>query len=245
MRKLLLGTAISLAMVAGASAADLPAYTPVPAYVPPAWSWTGCYIGANVGAGWAKNDVVDVTTFPAFDTGVDAGTGAVGGSQIGCDYQAGNWVFGAQAMFDWSGIQVSHPYIGGNSNSPAETLGTSTPWFGTLTGRVGYAATPQALLYVKGGMAWVHNRYTDVDPTAPFWGALDATQLGWTVGGGAEYSFHPNWSLFVEYAYYDFGNFNATLNYAGNAAPTYTYNEKQTMQTILFGLNFRFGGPRY
>jgi outer membrane immunogenic protein len=241
MKKLMIGAAISLAMVGGASAADLPAYRPVPAYLPPAWSWTGCYVGANVGIGWGRNDVVDVTTVPAFDTGVDAGTGVVGGGQIGCDYQAGNWVFGAQTMFDWSGIRGSHPYIGGAS-SPAETLGTNTPWFGTLTGRIGYTATPQALLYLKGGAAWVHNRYTDMDPTVPFWNALEATRLGWTVGGGAEYSFQPNWSLFVEYAYYDFGNFNATLN--GSGTP-YTYNEKQTMQTVLFGLNFRFGGPRY
>ena len=238
MRKLLLGTATSVAMVAGASAADLPAYRPVPAYLPPAWSWTGCYVGANVGAGWARNDVVDQNFVPAVDTGVDAGTGIVGGTQIGCDYQAGNWVFGAQTMFDWSGIQGSHPYNG----SPTETLGTNTPWFGTLTGRIGYTATPQTLLYLKGGAAWVHNRFTDVDPTVPFWGVLDATQLGWTVGGGAEYSFQPNWSLFVEYAYYDFGSFNATLSYAGGGVPTYTYNERQTMQTVLFGLNFRFGG---
>jgi outer membrane immunogenic protein len=240
---------MSLAMVAGASAADLPAYRPVPTYQPPAWSWTGCYVGGNVGGGWGRNDVVDVSNATPFDTGVDAGTGFVGGGQIGCDLQAGAWVFGIQTMFDGTGIQGSHPYVGGFSNSAFETLGTSTPWFGTLTGRIGYTVTPQALLYVKGGMAWVHNHYTDVDPSSlgigPFWGSLDATQLGWTVGGGAEYSFHPNWSLFVEYAYYDFGNFNATLNYAGNAAPTYTYNEKQTMQTILFGLNFRFGGPRY
>jgi outer membrane immunogenic protein len=242
----LLGTALSLIMVAGASAADLPPYAPpVPVYQAPAWGWTGCYIGGNIGGGWAKNEVTDVdpSNPTSFDTGADAGSGVVGGVQLGCDLQAGAWVFGVQTMFDGTGIQGSHPYVGGFSNSAFETLGTSTPWFGTLTGRIGYAVVPQALLYAKGGMAWVHNRYTDVDTSATgFAGSLDATQLGWTVGGGVEYSFLPNWSLFAEYAYYDFGNFNATLNYGGG--PPYTYNEKQTMQTIMLGVNLRFG-PRY
>src|ERR1700674_4376282 len=58
MKKLLLGTAISLAMVGVAAAADLPpAPPPEPApYVkaPPVWSWTGFYIGDDIGVGWAK-----------------------------------------------------------------------------------------------------------------------------------------------------------------------------------------------
>src|ERR1700726_675688 len=44
MKKLLLGTTISMAMVASASAADM--YLKAP---PPAWSWTGFYIGGYVG----------------------------------------------------------------------------------------------------------------------------------------------------------------------------------------------------
>src|SRR5579864_9230462 len=52
-RLLLLGTAMSLAMVAGASAADLaPMYMKAPP-PPPVSSWTGCYVGGNVGGGWS------------------------------------------------------------------------------------------------------------------------------------------------------------------------------------------------
>jgi outer membrane immunogenic protein len=233
---------MSLAMVAGASAADVPA--PYPAPIPvavrvpiPVRSWTGCYVGFNVGFGWGSNDVVDPNFVPAFDTGTDAESGGVGGGQAGCDYQAGNWVFGVQGMFDGSGIAGSHLYSG----TTTETLGTNTPWFATLTGRIGYTVLPQALLYVKGGAAFVQDHFSDVDPTVPMWGTADTTRVGWTVGGGLEYSLLPNWSLFVEYDYYDLGSFSSTLNY-GNGF-TYAYNEKQSLQTILFGVNFRFGGP--
>ena len=50
----LLAAAIGLA-ASQASAADLP--SKAPAYVPPApppLTWTGCYIGANVGGAWGR-----------------------------------------------------------------------------------------------------------------------------------------------------------------------------------------------
>ena len=68
--------------------------------------------------------------------------------------------------------------------------------------------TPQALLYAKGGAAWVSNRYEDIQTGASValvrWmqqvdATTTATRLGWTVGIGVEYMFAPNWSVFVEY----------------------------------------------
>ena len=109
----------------------------------------------------------------------------------------------------------------------------NTDWFATLTGRVGYAIVPQALLYVKGGAAWARATYSDVDPSgttyAPFSGQASATPSGWTIGGGTEYAFRPNWSVFVEYDYIDLGSRNVALTYncgAGSALPTRTRSEK-------------------
>ena len=59
MKKLLLGTAISTVMVAGAAAADLDVKAP-----PPAWGWTGCYLGANVGGGFAYLSDTDTLAGP-------------------------------------------------------------------------------------------------------------------------------------------------------------------------------------
>jgi outer membrane immunogenic protein len=93
---MLLAAAIGLAATQ-ASAADLP--RKAPAYVPPApppMTWTGCYIGANVGGifGHAKADF----GFGELSTN---NSGFAGGGQIGCDYQfTGGWVIGIRNMFD-------------------------------------------------------------------------------------------------------------------------------------------------
>jgi outer membrane immunogenic protein len=245
MKKLLVaGIAAAAFCGASALAADLP--TKAPAYkaapvAAPIFNWSGCYIGGNVGAGWQRNSVTDVTLVPNFDTGSDTGTGVVGGGQVGCDYQfANSWVIGIQGMYDWAGINGSHRYIGGAS-SANETLETKMPWFGTLTGRIGYAVMPQAMLYFKGGAAWVRNSYSDVDPVSVYTGDAAATRSGWTIGGGVEYAFQHNWSLFAEYAYVALGNQNAALTYSGPGfCCTYTYNEKNSLQTIIVGANYRF-----
>src|SRR5262249_60071547 len=55
MNKVLLA-GIALALGTGvASAADMPVKAP-PAPLPPPFSWTGCYIGGNVGGAWGHHD---------------------------------------------------------------------------------------------------------------------------------------------------------------------------------------------
>ena len=102
----------------GAMAADMavkarPVVPPVVVY-----NWSGCYIGGNIGGGWARNRFSSTTTFlgtpVAFtDLGSDNGSSVIGGAQIGCDYQfAGNWVVGIQGMFDFGNIDSSHQIPG-------------------------------------------------------------------------------------------------------------------------------------
>jgi len=69
----------------------------------------------------------------------------------------------------------------------------------------------------------------------------NATRLGWTVGIGLEYMFAPNWSLFVEYDYLDFGTASVFFGFpAGSIPPSNTYQITQHIQAILAGINFRF-----
>jgi outer membrane immunogenic protein len=237
---------------APASAADIALKAPpaAPIIRPPVYSWTGCYLGGNVGGAWQHNHTVDELV--NFDTGGDQGSNVIGGGQVGCDYQfAGNWVIGIQGMFDWTDLNSSHPYVGGNS-SVDETLGVKTKWVGTLTGRIGYAVWPQALLYFKGGGAWARIDYSDVDTAVPYVGQANATRSGWTVGGGFEYAFLPNWSLFVEYNYIDLGSANEHLTYGCGAICTfsspspytfpnpYPFNMSHNISEVLGGINYRF-----
>ncbi len=66
MKKLLLGSVALIVMSAPVLAADMPVKVKP---LPPAWSWTGCYVGLNVGYGWArfrKSNVTAVGIPPSF-----------------------------------------------------------------------------------------------------------------------------------------------------------------------------------
>jgi hypothetical protein len=71
------------------------------------FSWTGCYIGGNIGWGWGRDTVsipdLGATTGVLNLSGVSLGpvtgntTGVLGGGQVGCNYQfAPNWVIGIE-----------------------------------------------------------------------------------------------------------------------------------------------------
>jgi outer membrane immunogenic protein len=175
-------------------------------------------VGGNIGYGWQRTSTTDVDPFDAGhpdDVGSGTGSGVVGGGQVGCDYQfAGNWVVGIQGMFDGAGVNESHIVPFSYSGDTTEYHSAKADWFGTLTARLGYAVSPDTLLYVKGGGAWVHDTFTNADPSGtfypPFSGQATTTRTGWTIGGGGEYKFSVNWSVFA---------------------------------TVLVGLNYRFGGP--
>jgi outer membrane immunogenic protein len=239
MRRILCATFAIVGFASVSSAADLPVKAPVyRAPVAVSHTWTGCYLGGNAGYGWARVNWYD----PQFlaDTGSNTSNGAVAGGQIGCDYQTGNIVVGVQGMLDWANMDGSHIYSLG---SPFYTDHTKVSWFATLTGRIGYAVLPAALIYAKGGAAWVADTFTETCPAAGCPGEAKSTRSGWTLGGGLEYRFHPNWSVFVEYNYMDFGRRRSTITYVNQT--TFNYDIKQEMQTVLVGLNYRFGGGMF
>jgi outer membrane immunogenic protein len=225
----LLAAVAAMGLASVASAADMPVKArPV---VTPVANWTACYIGANAGYGWANKDAHDIG-FPA-DLNSDP-TGGLGGGQIGCDYQTGQFVFGVQGMFDWASLRGSTLY----PNIPTETFSSKISSFATLTGRVGYTIQPITLLYVKGGAAWVRDTFRDVDPTVAFTGEAKVTRSGWTLGVGLEHQFASNWSVFGEYNYMDFGRRTHTLSY--DDGTTDDFSIKQKVQTLQFGINYRF-----
>src|SRR5262249_27880866 len=163
------------------SAGDVP--RKAPAVVPPApplIAWTGCYIGANVGGIFGRAE----TTFGLGDVSTN-NSGFAGGGQIGCDYQlSGGWVVGIRNMFDGTSLHKDRtiafrPLAGGEVDFKPR-------WFDTLTGRVGYAATPAWLIYGQGGGAWAHSS-SEVTFAGVQIGGFSKTRSGWTAGGGGEW----------------------------------------------------------
>src|SRR5215470_18323502 len=110
-----------------ALAADLP--RKAPAYVPPApppVTWTGCYIGANVGGIFTNGDV----NFAGVNVSRD-NSGFAGGGQIGCDYQfSGGWVIGFRDMFDGTSLKRDRNLFDPVTGAVGQ-LNLKTQWFDT------------------------------------------------------------------------------------------------------------------
>jgi outer membrane immunogenic protein len=248
MKKILLGAMATIAVTAPAPAADLPArtYTKAAVMAPPVvYNWTGCYLGGNIGGGWAKTQqtrigLVNGIVFPAQDYGSASGSSFIGGGQIGCDYQfGGNWVVGAQGMFDFGNVNSSHTlplFQAYSSMDRAKNIYTATA-------RLGYLFAPQVLAYVKGGGAWTGTDTTLTTQALLYQNSLGNNRSGWTVGGGLEWMFAPGWSVFGEYDYMDFGTKNIAYvpgPLSPQGVPGDLISTRLTAETLLFGVNYKF-----
>ena len=214
MKRLLLAGAALLSLMTAASAADLAArpYTKAPP-LSPAYNWTGFYIGVMGGY--------------AFDSG---NGGGFGGGTIGYNWQApgSQFVFGIEIDAAGASIKDSQSFVLGNVLFTAEDKINA---LGSVTGRIGVAADA-ALFYAKGGYAWINN---EASLSALGLTASDShIHSGYTVGGGIEYMFSPNWSAKAEYMFthVDSQNYTvAAINFDSGTAE---------FHTVKVGINYHF-----
>jgi len=130
------------------SAADLgrPVYkaAPTPA---PVYNWSGFYVGGHVGYGWAdlQSTVIDSSgaAFPVGTVFTADPDGWIGGGQIGFNWQSGNWVFGIEGEYSWSGIDADTTTFSVVPAAAAAgvrvTIHNEIESIAMLTGRIGYA----------------------------------------------------------------------------------------------------------
>jgi outer membrane immunogenic protein len=226
---------LALSSTGSALAADLPSHKGPPVYLPPppVFSWTGFYVGANLGGGWRDHNdnnnwapFVDPVTgtvlfVPSLNGGNGNSGGVVGGGQIGYNFQLSPWLV-AGVETDFQGTSIGSSGNGG---------GARLPWFGTVRGRLGVTPLdPHILIYGTGGFA-----YGEVERSG-IWNAWNQTEAGWTAGGGVEWAFLPNWSAKGEYLYTDLSsnNNNGGGWGWGDNHSHYRFN------TIRGGLNYHF-----
>jgi outer membrane immunogenic protein len=241
---LLAGASVAVIVAAGsANSADLAVPYKAPLAPAPQFSWTGCHIGTSGGLGaghtqWTDTQPdgnIDGNTASARTANTDM-SGAVYGGQIGCDMQVnGNWVIGVGGMMSAADVTGTNQ---DQFNNPW-TLRDRIDWFGSATGRIGWAVN-SVLLYTKGGFAFAHNKF-EIENSGVTLGTPSSTRIGWTLGSGVEWAFAPSWSVFAETNYYCFGNQTETFNLVpGFINPPTTINTKQTLETLTFGVNYKF-----
>jgi outer membrane immunogenic protein len=197
--------------------------------------------------------------------------GFLAGVEAGYNWQIGRYVLGVETDISGSSISGSssvspHAPIAGFPSFSVVAYGTQSEklsYLGTIRGRAGYLVMDPLLAYATGGFA-----YGDATsslslgtnlaqgcaalgaPTScqsPVGQTTSSSHAGWTVGGGLEWMFHPNFTVKGEYLYYDFGS----VSFAGpsvqatvpGVAPFYGATTAATASfkgsIVRLGLNFK------
>jgi len=168
MRKAAIGF-VALVSIIGTPvlAADMAVKAPPPPVLVD--SWTGFYVGANVGGGWGRQSVYNTPNDPLVVSLFEFGgapppasftsSGILGGVQVGYNRQVnGRWLIGFETDFDGSGIKGSGstsgtyaPYFMAPFIAPVQER---VDWFGTVRARLGFLPTNNFLLYGTAGFAY-------------------------------------------------------------------------------------------
>lgn len=189
------------------------------AAAPLPFTWSGLYIGGNLGYGGATFG----ENVASGGSGIISMPGLVGGGQIGANYQIGAVVLGLETDFDATGSNKSTA-VG------AYTGTEQIPWMGTFRARVG-VAFERFLVYGTGGAAVIEVRSDIVNISPAF--QTTSTQGAWTAGGGIAFAITDSLSARIEDLYLDTGNFNVGLN----NGDTITGRVRENL--VRFGLDYR------
>jgi outer membrane immunogenic protein len=197
--RLLVASLILGAVSSVALATDLPNTKGPPSFAPPpppALSWTGFYIGGEIGARWSDPTwsttclqtglaACPAANFPtrfAFNNPESFDSVSVkGGPFIGYNYQIGSqWVVGVEG--DWqyadnrrtnAGIPgVEDPTVAGEPGLDSSTIREN--WDASIRARAGFLVMPNLLLFGTGGAAFANVSATALCGTA--------YPVGWCAG---------------------------------------------------------------
>jgi outer membrane immunogenic protein len=234
-----------------------PAVMPVKAAYASVWSWSGFYIGGNVGYGWGRDPFtrlvtqINLTDPPVYLSGVNS-QGFVGGFEAGANWQTGPVVGGLE-------IDLSSTDIRGSSSTAgliepgapiAVTQADRFELLGSGRARLGYLVLPSVLLYGTGGLGWTHldQTVTTITPASAT-ATINSTpswRFGWVAGAGGEARlWNTNWIARLEYLHYDFGNSGGAFSgFTSNGAPIFigqsSTSQRLTADVVRTGIGYKF-----
>lgn len=281
MNRLCLGIAIA-GVSTSAFGADMavkaPVRAPPPVVAPPLYNWTGCYVGGNAGGKWWANTSGTINIPPidgvtssttSFDFNANSGS-FIGGGQVGCNYQVGQFVFGIEGDGDWQHLSKTGTFVETSGDPGVTTNGSfslTSEWQASLRGRFGYAVD-RVLWYATGGVAWTNvslsgnERFTTttVIPCVPITAGIcepgtgittstttgigivsvSKTAVGATAGGGFEYALTEHLTLGLEGRYTWYGSQHLNTS-AIDPIPVPVSLNLNTAEVIA-KLNWKFGG---
>jgi OmpA-OmpF porin, OOP family len=217
------------------------------------YNWTGPYVGVNLGGSSGDTSVgYSVQNLSTGSEPTMSPSGFEGGGQFGYNYQLRSFVLGLETDIQYRDATSNLALNAGAINS---TFHTKQGWFGTVRPRFGIAPSlpnMNLLLYITGGLAYGHidDSYTENRTTAPIASrsfSNSSTNIGWTVGGGAEMPLGPVFGIGglvagIEYLHFDYGT--KTLSAPAQAGfPADSAKFFDNADVVRLRLSYRFGVP--
>jgi outer membrane immunogenic protein len=251
MKRLIVAWLAVVALATGpAMAADMRVKAPLLKAPPPAYSWTGFYIGGSLGGLWDRVDGSFVNPPPAiFSTNQSTG---IADAHVGAQYQfaPASIVLGIEGDFvalfsNRAGTDTCHPPA---SCAPGSTLaGNIVNNIWTVGGRAGWALNVW-LPYVSGGYAATRMNEQLLNAAGVLFESSQTNDGGYYFGVGADWRIWQNLVAGLEYRHYEFNSVTATPILAATGLPnvrdTYTLNpHADTFEARLSWL-FNPSGPR-
>jgi outer membrane immunogenic protein len=258
-RKLLLASAAAAALTGSAVAADLGVRPPAPPYIPPPpiFTWTGFYVGVQVGGAWGTGSNLFTGFDPFFPpNGVFLNSnfngnpsGVIGGGHIGYQYQINQWILGIEG--DVNGTSLSKTFAAAFPDGTSITANSSASIQGSIRGKLGIA-WDRWMIYGTGGVAFggfntsvnvVNPGFVGIGAVVfpPFFttGNFSNTRVGWTAGGGVQYAVTNNWWIFAEYRYSNFGSIRENFPSVG-AGVFFNGNRQIQQNQVQGGISYKF-----
>ena len=241
-KQALLASTAGMAMAGSAFAADLPMKAAPVAYVQDVWQ--GFYVGAHIGAG-----TQDSTCTPLNSSGSEVGcagygftyygsgdhraqsTSALGGVEIGANWQNRSFVYGVAADWSWTGLKGKSLGCSGSCSDEAKVN-----WLASFRGRAGLAVE-NTMVYVTGGLALAGVKDTVWQGT-PSASTQSHTAVGWVAGAGVEHMFAPGWSVKLEALRYQFSKVDGDEVLLVNGY-TSKYQSNHSVDVARIGLNYK------
>ncbi|MCC8936317.1 autotransporter domain-containing protein [Bradyrhizobium sp. Arg68] len=233
-------------------------------------NWTGFYVGGFAGGAFGRTDIGFVGDPTSGNKPYTVG--ALGGGQIGYNYQVNNWVFGAEGDIGAANVNGARPcgtatglvtppfgFPTGGGFSPAYfTCQDRMDWMATAAARLGWTYE-RTLFFVKAGGAWAHDTVSAnciLGPTATVAGFLGSAacvnQAGVVTPGFSTGGTRTGWLIGVGTEFDLGGNWSAKAeyNYISFDRNTRLASDGTTQLTdrsdvsqMKIGINYRFGAP--
>jgi outer membrane immunogenic protein len=244
--------------VAGDLDVALPAYK-APAPTPPPFSWSGFYVGGELGGHWGSDRISTAAdaTLPGFGpagaAALDAASrvtlnpsGFAGGFDAGYNFAGIGGVWGIEVDINFLSGSASRTLTGIAGLPAADALSNTSQASFLSTYRMRWGIPYQrALFYITGGFALETLKTTDTLARVglPVQSVSNSTTLpGVAAGFGADFALTPNWWIRAEYLFIDLKTQINTIPATPGNFDDIAVSHEYIDNILRFAVNYKLGG---